>query len=66
MHPINIATSLLFLLAIINESPLADDRQPNVVLVLTDDQGFGDMRSHGNPLIDTPTHDRIAEEGARH
>ena len=40
-------------------------RQPNVVLVLTDDQGFGDVRSHGNELIDTPVHDRLAREGAR-
>ncbi|MFL3665871.1 MAG: arylsulfatase, partial [Verrucomicrobiota bacterium] len=41
------------------------ERAPNVVLVLTDDQGFGDVRSHGNNLIDTPVHDRIAAEGVR-
>ena len=38
---------------------------PNVLLIMTDDQGFGDIRSHGNPHIDTPTHDRIAAEGVR-
>ena len=65
MHPFNIASSLLFLIATIHDSPLAADRQPNIVLVLTDDQGFGDVRSHGNKLIDTPVHDRIAAEGAR-
>ena len=43
----------------------AGDRPPNVVLVLTDDQGFGDVHSHGNKLIDTPVHDRLAREGAR-
>ncbi|SVC14012.1 uncharacterized protein METZ01_LOCUS266866, partial [marine metagenome] len=43
----------------------AGERPPNVVLVLTDDQGFGDVRSHGNNLIDTPVHDRIAAEGVR-
>ena len=43
----------------------AGERPPNVVLVLTDDQGFGDVRSHGNKLIDTPVHDRIAAEGVR-
>ena len=32
---------------------------------MTDDQGFGDVRSHGNPHIDTPVHDRIAAEGVR-
>jgi arylsulfatase A len=65
MHPVNVVSSLLFLLAAIHDPTLAADRQPNVVLVLTDDQGFGDVRSHGNRLIDTPVHDRIAEEGAR-
>ena len=43
----------------------AEDRPPNIVLVLTDDQGFGDIRSHGNDLINTPVHDRLALEGAQ-
>ena len=38
---------------------------PNVLLILTDDQGWGDIRSHGNDQIDTPVLDRLAEEGAR-
>lgn len=32
---------------------------------MTDDQGFGDVRSHGNPHVDTPVHDQIAAEGVR-
>ena len=40
-------------------------KPPNVVIVLTDDQGFGDVASHGNELVDTPVHDRLAREGAR-
>lgn len=40
-------------------------RKPNIVLILTDDQGFGDISSHGNELINTPVMDRIAAEGAR-
>ncbi len=38
---------------------------PNVLLVITDDQGFGDIRSHGNPYIQTPAQDRLAAEGIR-
>ena len=38
---------------------------PNIVLVMTDDQGFGDVAVHGNKWIKTPNMDRIANEGAR-
>jgi arylsulfatase A len=38
---------------------------PNVLLVLTDDQGFGDIGLHGNPWLRTPVMDRLAGEGAR-
>lgn len=40
-------------------------KRPNFVLVLTDDQGWGDIRSHGNEKIDTPTMDALAAAGAR-
>ncbi|OHB85228.1 MAG: hypothetical protein A2V98_26020 [Planctomycetes bacterium RBG_16_64_12] len=43
----------------------AEAERPNVVLIMTDDQGWGDVRSHGNERIDTPAHDRLASEGAR-
>lgn len=37
-----------------NETP------PNVILILTDDQGFGDLAFHGNPLVKTPSIDKLA------
>jgi len=40
-------------------------RRPNVVLILTDDQGWGDVHSHGNAKIDTPALDGLAAAGAR-
>ncbi|MBN2330168.1 MAG: arylsulfatase [Candidatus Omnitrophica bacterium] len=39
--------------------------KPNVLLIMTDDQGWGDIHSHGNDLIDTPVLDRLAASGAR-
>ena len=45
--------------------PDHDSTPPNVVLILTDDQGWGDIRSHGNELIRTPVLDRLAASGAR-
>jgi arylsulfatase A-like enzyme len=41
----------------------AAQRPPNVLLILTDDQGFGDIGIHGNPRIKTPNLDRLARQG---
>ncbi|MBC8877031.1 MAG: arylsulfatase, partial [Planctomycetes bacterium] len=40
-------------------------RVPNVILVLTDDQGYGDLACHGNPMIRTPNLDRLHAESVR-
>ena len=37
-------------------------RRPNVVLVLTDDQGYGDLGVHGNPVLRTPNLDAFSRE----
>jgi len=42
-----------------------DGRRPNVVVILSDDQGWGDLSLHGNDVIDTPNIDALAREGAR-
>jgi arylsulfatase A len=43
----------------------ARGRRPNVLLILTDDQGWGDVHSHGNASVDTPVLDALAASGAR-
>ena len=40
-------------------------RKPNVVFVITDDQGYGDLACHGNPVIQTPNLDRMHGESVR-
>ncbi|QDV22720.1 sulfatase-like hydrolase/transferase [Aureliella helgolandensis] len=40
-------------------------RQPNVLLVMTDDQGYGDLGVHGNSMIQTPTLDQFARQSLR-
>ena len=42
-----------------------DARPPNIVLILADDLGYGDLSIQGHPLIQTPNIDRIAREGQR-
>jgi len=43
----------------------ADGRRPNVILLLTDDQGFGDLSCHGNPVLKTPHMDALHDEAVR-
>jgi len=43
----------------------APEVPPNIVLILTDDQGYGDVRIHGNDQIDTPWMDQLARNGVR-
>ncbi|KKL60228.1 hypothetical protein LCGC14_2207410, partial [marine sediment metagenome] len=39
--------------------------RPNVVLIMTDDQGYGDLSCHGNPWLKTPNLDRLASQSIR-
>lgn len=39
--------------------------KPNVVIVLTDDQGYGDLSCHGNPILKTPEMDRLHAQSIR-
>ena len=43
----------------INQSIMAQKLQPNVVLILADDMGWGDLHINGNKIIETPAIDRI-------
>ncbi len=41
------------------------DPRPNVIIVLTDDQGYGDVSAHGNPVLRTPNIDQLHDESVR-
>ena len=59
MSPIRLCVFvLLFGLA-----SLATSKQPNVVIFLSDDQGWGDFSHTGNPLLKTPNIDSLAKDG---
>lgn len=39
--------------------------KPNILFILTDDQGYGDLGRHGHPFLDTPNLDRLHDESVR-
>ncbi len=38
---------------------------PNVIIILTDDQGYGDLSCHGNPVLKTPNLDKLHQNSVR-
>lgn len=42
-----------------------DERPPNIIIIFTDDQGYGDVGIFGAEAIETPHLDRMAQEGVR-
>ena len=56
-------TSFLSLIGIYLGVTAALARQPNVVVILTDDQGWGDLSVQGNTNLSTPNIDSLAEQG---
>lgn len=47
------------------ESRQVKNAAPNVIVIMTDDQGWGDFGFHGNALLQTPALDRLAAESTR-
>lgn len=45
--------------------PVMADSRPNIVVILCDDLGYGDLACNGHPQIQTPNLDRLAAEGIR-
>jgi arylsulfatase A-like enzyme len=66
-HPIS-----LVLLMVLFSSPIvqpdtshATGRRPNIVVILSDDQGWGDLSLNGNPNLSTPHIDSLARDGVK-
>ena len=63
--PSHVAAALLFLAAAVFPAIVSASEKPNVVFVLTDDQGYGDLSCHGNPVLKTPYLDKLHAESIR-
>ena len=55
---------LLSLFSVINAVNAAPQR-PNVIVVMTDDQGYGDLGCNGNTVIQTPNIDKLRGQGVQ-
>jgi len=56
---------LSFTVGCAQNSPKAEIEKPNIIYILADDLGYGDLGSYGQANIKTPNLDRMAEEGMR-
>ncbi len=52
-------------LSLVGAGEPAFDSRPNIILIITDDQGYGDLSCHGNPILKTPHIDRLHAESVR-
>ena len=58
LKPYSITFVLLAFLKVLSANP-------NIVFIITDDQGYGDLACHGNPIIKTPHLDKLHSESLR-
>jgi arylsulfatase A-like enzyme len=57
---------LLVALVAVTPAPAgAPARRPNVIVLITDDQGYGDLSCHGNPVLKTPHLDELHKTSVR-
>ena len=60
-----LSLALLPLATLLIAPLLCSAKAPNVILIMTDDQGYGDLSCHGNPILKTPNLDKLHAESVR-
>lgn len=60
-----VALALLSFFSIPEQVEAEEYLRPNIVLIVADDLGYGDLSCYGHPSVDTPQLDRMAREGQR-
>ncbi|MBX2850287.1 MAG: arylsulfatase [Phycisphaeraceae bacterium] len=56
---------LICLLLVVFAVPVLSADRPNVIFIITDDQGYGDVGAHGNEILKTPNLDKLHSESIR-
>lgn len=57
--------SLFWLMGSLGLASIAHAKQPNIIFILADDLGYGDLGCYGQEIIQTPRLDQMAKEGMR-
>ena len=65
MQQINLNWLVAIFLLTFHFSAHTQTNTPNVIVIITDDQGYGDLGFHGNPHVKTPVLDNFAAESTR-
>ncbi len=65
LPPMMLRCFLLLILACSLILPVTADTRPNIVVILCDDLGYGDLQCYGHPHIKTPNLDQLAAGGIR-
>jgi arylsulfatase A-like enzyme len=64
-HTLTILAALLLVSPFASHADTIAGKRPNIIFFLTDDQGYGDISAHGNPILKTPHLDRLWSEAMR-
>jgi arylsulfatase len=64
-HTLALTALLLALPAALHAAKEPKPSKPNVIIILTDDQGYGDIGAHGHPFLKTPNMDKLHAESIR-
>lgn len=59
----SLALILLSLTCVVSQTVQAQTQKPNIVVIMTDNQGYGDLGSYGGVRAETPRIDQLAAEG---
>ena len=62
-HNNNVTFLLILIISIFYCQNLVAQKRPNIIIMMTDDQGYGDIGAHGNPYLKTPHIETIGEQG---
>lgn len=65
LHGVTWLATALTLGSSVSRAASLEGRRPNIVFILTDDQGYGDLSVHGNPVLKTPHLDELHAQSLR-